>query len=301
MKKLRVAVIGNGNEGASLCSMFINNPSIEIKGFTNTSGTHSEITNLKRLGVSIFQTVEELISIDGLEIIFETSGNPDVSQKLRDLKKANIQIVESSYLHLIKVLKNQHFTIEASLLSLIQSVDEGVQIVDKNGNILQVNDTFVTLSGFSYQNLIGNNVFDLMPESPTAKALNQAKPLSGDGYCFKGSSIELSFKVTPLINENIIYGSVAVYKELTDVKKLMKELKRSRAIIEDIYERLAQREKLPELTDSDVIPIDHMEQVLLKQALTKYGYTVEGKKLAASALNISLATLYNKLKKYQIS
>ena len=49
------------------------------------------------------------------------------------------------------------------------------------------------------------------------------------------------------------------------------------------------------------MPIDKMEQLLLRQALAKYGFSVEGKKRAARALNISLATLYNKLKKYQIS
>jgi len=37
---------------------------------------------------------------------------------------------------------------------------------------------------------------------------------------------------------------------------------------------------------------------MLKLALTRYGETLEGKKKAAQALNISLATLYNKLKKY---
>jgi PAS domain S-box-containing protein len=48
----------------------------------------------------------------------------------------------------------------------------------------------------------------------------------------------------------------------------------------------------------DVLPLDKMEQIMLKLALARYGETLEGKKKAAQALNISLATLYNKLKKY---
>jgi len=47
----------------------------------------------------------------------------------------------------------------------------------------------------------------------------------------------------------------------------------------------------------DLIPIDQMEQILIKKAMAKYGSSVEGKRRAAQALNISLATLYNKLKK----
>lgn len=48
---------------------------------------------------------------------------------------------------------------------------------------------------------------------------------------------------------------------------------------------------------AEVMPLDRMEQVMLKAALSRYGNTLEGKKKAAKALNISLATLYNKLKK----
>ncbi|KKM12554.1 Fis family transcriptional regulator [Clostridiales bacterium PH28_bin88] len=49
----------------------------------------------------------------------------------------------------------------------------------------------------------------------------------------------------------------------------------------------------------EVMPLEKMEQLMLKAALTRYGATLEGKKKAAQALNISLATLYNKLRKYQ--
>ncbi|MHB1418113.1 MAG: sigma-54 interaction domain-containing protein [Bacillota bacterium] len=49
----------------------------------------------------------------------------------------------------------------------------------------------------------------------------------------------------------------------------------------------------------DIMSLDKMEQMLLKAALSRYGDTLEGKKKAAQALNISLATLYNKLKKYK--
>lgn len=47
----------------------------------------------------------------------------------------------------------------------------------------------------------------------------------------------------------------------------------------------------------DLMPIDQMEEMLIRKAMAKYGNSVEGKRRAAQALNISLATLYNKLKK----
>jgi len=49
--------------------------------------------------------------------------------------------------------------------------------------------------------------------------------------------------------------------------------------------------------DMDIMSINQMEEILIKKALAKFGNTVEGKRRAAQALNISLATLYNKIKK----
>lgn len=50
-----------------------------------------------------------------------------------------------------------------------------------------------------------------------------------------------------------------------------------------------------------VMPLERMEEILLRSALERYGFTLEGKKRAARALNISLATLYNKVKRYNLN
>lgn len=63
-----------------------------------------------------------------------------------------------------------------------------------------------------------------------------------------------------------------------------------------LVQHVSQFKNTPE-KDVDLIPIDQMEQILIKKAMAKYGSTVEGKRRAAQALNISLATLYNKIKK----
>lgn len=67
------------------------------------------------------------------------------------------------------------------------------------------------------------------------------------------------------------------------------------------HHRLLPYIKRPGITESqtfdEIIPLDKMEQKMLKLALARFGETLEGKKKAAQALNISLATLYNKLKK----
>jgi transcriptional regulator with PAS, ATPase and Fis domain len=68
-----------------------------------------------------------------------------------------------------------------------------------------------------------------------------------------------------------------------------------------LLQYIEQLSDLSQTQVSEIMPFDEMERVLLRKALERYGNSVEGKKLAAKALNISLATLYNKSKRYNLS
>ena len=189
----------------------------------------------------------------------------------------------------------------ARLKTLLNSLEDGIMITDSIGRILYINDSCAKIVGMSLDELMGQSVLDKLSDCPIAEALKSRMPISGERYYFRESGSECSYTVTPVIQEEEFGGMVGVLKQTAEIGRLMNELKRSTSIIESIYERISDLNGYTKSTNSDVIPIDRMEQVLLRQALTKYGYTVEGKKMAAKALNISLATLYNKLKKYQIS
>lgn len=51
----------------------------------------------------------------------------------------------------------------------------------------------------------------------------------------------------------------------------------------------------------EIMPIKYLEKREIEKALEKYGHTLEGKSNAAKALDISRATLYRKLKEYNIN
>jgi PAS domain S-box-containing protein len=199
------------------------------------------------------------------------------------------------------VLKEKKERTEAELLSLLGSVNDIIQMVDKNGLVTYVNKAFEGATGISAQDVVGQNIYEKQADNPLVHALQTKQKITGQKYSFHSTGREFNYSVTPVIVSGEVVGAIGIFKAYPDILKLMEELQRSTTIIEGLYERLGQINGLAELNISDVMPIDKMEQILLRQALTKYGYSVEGKKKASRALNISLATLYNKLKKYQIS
>lgn len=58
--------------------------------------------------------------------------------------------------------------------------------------------------------------------------------------------------------------------------------------------------KFNEQMDNRVIPLEEVEKISILNAIKAFGDSLQGKKKAAEALQISLGTLYNKMRKYEI-
>ncbi len=301
MRKIKIAIIGAGREGSSLYYCFRMKPNVDIVGIADVTGKGLGIDDAIRDGVFVSQSLKDILSIEGLDVIVETTKQPEIAEQIHKLKNPETQVVEASSLELMVALGDKKERTEAELFSLLGSVNDVIQIVDKNGVITYVNKAFEGATGLVAQEIIGQSIFEKQADNPIVQALKSRQQISGKKFCFANSSKEFNYSATPIIVRNEVVGAVGIFKVLPDIIKLMEELQRSTSVIEELYDRLGQINGLAELNISDVMPIDKMEQILLRQALTKYGYSVEGKKKAARALNISLATLYNKLKKYQIS
>jgi PAS domain S-box-containing protein len=301
MKKIKMAIIGAGREGSALYYCFRMKPNVQIIGIADITGQGFGTDDAAKDGVLVSRSLETIVSLEDLDVIIETTKDPEINQRVHQLKKPQIQVVEASSFELIMALGNKKEKTEAELFSILGSVDDAVQIVDKDGIITFVNKAFERVTGLTAAEMLGKNVLESFPDSPIAKCLTTGEKINGKRYSLGNQKRELTCNVTPIVVRSEVVGAIGVFRLLPDIVKIMEELQRSTSIIEGLYDKLVQINGLPEYNMSDIMPINKMEQILLKQALTKYGYSVEGKKKAAKALNISLATLYNKLKRYEIN
>lgn len=301
MKKIKMAIIGAGSEGKALYYCFRKKTNVEIAGIADVTGQGWSTDDAALDGTAVSQSLENIMSLDNLDVVVETTKDPQIALQIHQLKSPQIQVIEASSLDLLMALGNKKEKAEAELSSIMGYLDDAVQIIDKDGIITFVNKAFERVSGFTALELMSRNVLDFFVESPLARFLTTGKKMNGEKYCLGSSNREFSCYVTPIMVRNEVLGVIGVFKLQADIVKLMEELQRSNSIIESLYDKLGQIDGSLECSMLEVMPINKMEQILLKQALSRYGSSVEGKKKAAKALNISLATLYNKLKKYQIN
>lgn len=110
------------------------------------------------------------------------------------------------------------------------------------------------------------------------------------------------FKKNCTISEEII-NMMLKYDWPGNVRELQNILERA-VVLSDV-EKIIPQLIIPNLdfktaviNEDNIIPMDEMEKQALERALAIHGNSLAGKKRAAKELNISLATLYNRMKKY---
>lgn len=300
MNRIKLVIVGAGSEGTSLYYCFRENPNVEIIGIVDLERDPNISPIDTKNEITVFDSIEQLSDYQDINLIINTTRNPSISEKINIIKSNNTTVIESSSLDLLATLADNKEKAEAELFSLLSSVQDAIIIVDSHGFIKFINKTFEKYLGLRTKEFLNYNVFEKYPGSPLDHCVKCGQQIAGQRYSFGDDTKEFSYTVSPIYVRESLAGVIGVFRLSPDIFRLMEELQRSTSIIEGLYDRLGQINGLDELNISDVMAIDKMERIMLRHALTRFGYSVEGKKKAAKALNISLATLYNKLKKYQI-
>ena len=85
MQKIRVAVVGGGRTGTPLIDDLLRRPFVELVGVADVDTDSPGSVLARDNGVFVTSDFEELASMgDGVDIIIEVSGDPEVKPKLKN-------------------------------------------------------------------------------------------------------------------------------------------------------------------------------------------------------------------------
>lgn len=155
--------------------------------------------------------------------------------------------------------------------SIFGALQQGILICDRRARIVYFNAAYGDFIGQVLEEIRGKPITDYRKNALVPKVIRTGEPI--EGMIRREGNQEYFASVYPVLEENKVYGTISVVTTL-----IQYQLKISSA----------------NLTLSD--RVRQFERQEIQAAIALYGGGMEGKRKAAAALGISLATLYNKLK-----
>ncbi len=124
------------------------------------------------------------------------------------------------------------------LMAILNSIAEGIEIVDIGGLIKYVNPAFVRITGVGASERVGKNIYEVVPDGLLVKVLKTRRPLLGVRSKPRGSEVECVVNAMPIIDSGEMVGAVLVFQDVSEVLKLTRELSNSTAMVENLYETI---------------------------------------------------------------
>ncbi|MEN6350050.1 MAG: sigma 54-interacting transcriptional regulator [Syntrophomonas sp.] len=142
----------------------------------------------------------EIIGAIGQTIFLDMSGASKLLQKLQEIEKAYITVAEVLDPYMVYV------------------------IVDNDGIITFMNQTYLDLLGMRKEDVIGKHVLDITPHSQLPEILKTGEVHEADIWTINGRDTIITR--TPIIKDGVITGAVgrSVFLDMSGAKKLVNKL-----------------------------------------------------------------------------
>ncbi|MGI6097744.1 MAG: sigma-54 interaction domain-containing protein [Dethiobacteria bacterium] len=246
MATKRAVVVGSGRHTKSIYRILKESEKIEVIGIADLEGSFSWLQESEQKNIFCTNDLVKLLSLPEVELIINTVDKPQIKEQLKNLKTANVELVNvvpGSFLQTLlqfseRLLKSEKT--KGGLWEVLNTVQDAVEIVDSKGIINYTNPAFTRVTGIAREERVGKNIFEVSPNGALASSLLRQKPVVGYRTKVGGSDVEVISNASPIVIDGEIIGAVVVFQPITDILKLMEELQKSTAIIENLYAEIDQ-------------------------------------------------------------
>ena len=133
------------------------------------------------------------------------------------------------------------------ILSAIDNIHDGIVIVDKNSKIIYVNEAYSEILHVNKNKVLNQLVSEIEPGAIILDSLKEKKPKLNTVVKVKTRGKEIIVNINPIIVDGELLGAVSVFKDVTEVYLLNKELEQVRKLTGYFYNDSTKfHENLPE-------------------------------------------------------
>lgn len=243
MTKLKIAIIANDNRGYEILNIFNKLRKIDVVAICWLGDDECLFTDTTK-GIRVVNGIDQLLLFN-IDAIIETSGLLEIQNKLDKFAYSGVTVLKGQTVDFLEVVLREEELLEleriqGELSTILNSVQEAIEVVDEKGVIKYVNPAFTKITGIEPSERIGKNIYDVSPEGALAKVLTNGEYIFGHRTTVGGSNAEVISNASPIIVDGSTRGAVVTFNHFTDIMKLMEKLKHSTTIIENLSNKFGE-------------------------------------------------------------
>lgn len=140
---------------------------------------------------------------------------------------------------LVKVYETAALTDMAEIRIVLDSVCNGVVVVNPQGRITFFNTAAENISGLKAEHVIGQMVDDVIPNTGLIRVMETEVPEINQRQDF--GKCEILTNRTPIIKDGVLVGAVAIFQDITEFNEVvtqLEDIKRLKSTLESIVDSL---------------------------------------------------------------
>ncbi|NLZ52630.1 MAG: sigma 54-interacting transcriptional regulator [Thermoanaerobacteraceae bacterium] len=299
MKKIKVGIIGAGRGGSALLETLLEMDNIKIEGIADIDPSAAGLNMARNAGIKCFADAQELLKFCAMDVVFEVTGDKKLVKDLRRKLSDRATLVEAPAVNImLSIIRDRKELLEIKevkeqLSIILNTAQEGIQMVDKNGILKYVNQGYTRITGIPASERIGTNVFEMSPDGALVEVLRTGKPCMGKRNKAVGSNAEVISNASPIIINGEMTGAVVVFQDITEVLRLSEELRRSTSVIDGLKDEIMKLNKRRGKFDDIICESSKMKNIInLARKASKEDTTIlitgesgTGKEIFANAIH----------------
>lgn len=243
-RKVRVGIVGMGQKGSMIYKTLQGMDHLEICMVCDLTEEHSGMEMARLDGVQTCLTLESFFRVSKLDLIIDATGNPGVQEQLERKKARSSILVEAQGTNILFNFIEEKLAeikkLKGELDTIMNAAQEAIEVAGIDGKIKYVNPSFSRITSIPASERVGSNIFDISPNGALARSLRTHKPVFAHRALVGGTNIDVISNAFPIIIDGKMDGAVVVFQSLTDIRKLIDQLKASNKVIDDLKSRINQ-------------------------------------------------------------